>query len=292
MISEVFEKTVKSIPGLDEQGSQIKQAIHGAVLENGEPARNIMDVLHGTWLGHPLHPVLTDLVIGSWVLGALFDGWAASKPSRYAEEVADTLTGIGTTAAIPTAITGLADYSTITKRATGTGLVHGLLNILGLSMYLLSLASRGRGNRGAGVAFSTLGLGLVTLGAWVGGHLTYKQRVGVNHSHPASQPQEWQTVLAETELAEQEPVRIEVAGNPVLLYRYGGTVYAISAVCSHAGGPLEEGQFDGLCVECPWHNSVFDLRDGGIVHGPATIPQPAYSARIFNGHIQLRAGSA
>jgi nitrite reductase/ring-hydroxylating ferredoxin subunit len=75
----------------------------------------------------------------------------------------------------------------------------------------------------------------------------------------------------------------------VLLYRYGGTVYAISAVCSHAGGPLEEGQFDGFCVQCPWHDSVYDLRDGSVVHGPATFNQPAYRARIYNGQIEIRA---
>jgi nitrite reductase/ring-hydroxylating ferredoxin subunit len=95
--------------------------------------------------------------------------------------------------------------------------------------------------------------------------------------------------MAENELHEQEPRRVEVVGSPVLLYRYGGTIYATAAVCGHAGGPLEQGQFDEYCVQCPWHDSVYDLRDGSIVHGPTTYTLPKYAARIQNGQVEIRA---
>jgi nitrite reductase/ring-hydroxylating ferredoxin subunit len=74
----------------------------------------------------------------------------------------------------------------------------------------------------------------------------------------------------------------------VLLYRERGRVSAIGSVCSHAGGPLEEGKAADGCVTCPWHDSVFRLEDGSIVHGPATRPQPSFKARVRNGQIELR----
>lgn len=63
---------------------------------------------------------------------------------------------------------------------------------------------------------------------------------------------------------------------------------AIDAVCSHAGGPLDEGSFEGCFVQCPWHDSVFDLRDGRVKHGPATIPQPGFAVRERNGQLEVR----
>jgi nitrite reductase/ring-hydroxylating ferredoxin subunit len=93
--------------------------------------------------------------------------------------------------------------------------------------------------------------------------------------------------MSASDLYESDRRRIEVEGNPVLLYRYGGTIYAIGAVCSHAGGPLEEGTFEEYCVTCPWHDSVYDVRDGTLVHGPTTYNQPRYRARIRNGQIEL-----
>ncbi|MCZ7570424.1 MAG: Rieske 2Fe-2S domain-containing protein [Ardenticatenaceae bacterium] len=288
MISEYVENSVRSIPGLQDGGLKVARAVHTAVLNGGDPVRTMADVLHGTWLGHPLHPVLTDIVIGAWSLGALFDGVASTNGSRDAERMADTLTAVGTLAAVPTAITGLTDYSTIPQHAASTGTLHGLLNSTSLVLYLLSLRDRKNGHRNRGIVFSTIGYGLAAVSAWLGGDLVYRQHVGVDHAESVSKPAEWKAVLDETELREQQPKRVEVEGHPVLLYRYGGTVYAIGAVCSHAGGPLEEGTFEELSVQCPWHDSVFDLRNGSIEHGPATYAEPNYAARIQNGRVEVR----
>ena len=95
-------------------------------------------------------------------------------------------------------------------------------------------------------------------------------------------------MLPLTEIAEYEARRIEIDGTPVLVYRDVEAVYAIGAVCSHDGGPLEQGTIDGACVECPWHQSVFDMRDGHVVHGPATLGQPSYQARIRDRQIEIR----
>jgi len=63
----------------------------------------------------------------------------------------------------------------------------------------------------------------------------------------------------------------------------------MSAVCSHAGGPLDKGKMvDNVCVECPWHQSVFDLQTGNVVHSPATVGQAKYDVRISDGTIELK----
>ena len=64
---------------------------------------------------------------------------------------------------------------------------------------------------------------------------------------------------------------------------------AAAATCTHVGGPLDEGERDGTCVQCPWHGSVFDLRDGRVIHGPATSPIRAYETRISeSGQVEVR----
>lgn len=292
MLTKYIDSAIQSIPGLKELGSELSGAIHRAVMDGGEPTRDLADLLHGTWLGHPLHPALTDIVVGAWSMSSLFDFASLLGDSEEAEWAADSLTGIGVVAAIPTALAGLADYSTVPQNATRTATLHAIFNDIGLTLYILSLWQRNRGNRGNGIFLSTLGYGTIMVGAWLGGHLSFDKKVGVNHADKPSEPTEWTAVLDAAELRESKASRVEVEGQPVLLYRYGGTVYATGALCPHAGGPLDEGTFDGHCVQCPWHDSVFDLRDGGVVHGPSTYPLPKYQARIHDGSIEIRVAGA
>lgn len=291
MIGTKVEQTIHQLSFLEETGLKLARAIHAAVLED-ESLRSVFDVLHGTWLGHPFHPVLTDVTIGAWSLAGLFDALSLVGGGRQAERSADALIAIGSASAVPTAVAGVADYSTIPKPATATGVVHALTNTVALILYLLSLRARRNGDRGRGIVWSSLALSAMTVSAWLGGELVYRHKVGVNHGDSPSKPKEWTAVLAETELSEDEPRRVDVAGTPVLLYRNDGEVYAIGAVCSHAGGPLEKGQFDGACVQCPWHDSVFDMRTGEVVHGPATYMQADYATRVRDGQIEVRLGRA
>jgi nitrite reductase/ring-hydroxylating ferredoxin subunit len=83
--------------------------------------------------------------------------------------------------------------------------------------------------------------------------------------------------------------RVELAGIPVLLYRDGDAIHAVSAVCTHRGAPLDEGSVADGCVECPWHGSAFRFVDGGIARGPATFPLTRYDVRVKGGIVQLRA---
>ncbi|HEX7005290.1 MAG TPA: Rieske 2Fe-2S domain-containing protein [Trueperaceae bacterium] len=269
-------------------GLGVGRSLHEQVLAGGEATRNAADLLHGTWLGHPLHPVLTDLTIGAWTFGAIFDGIGAITGDRATQRTADQLTAIGTASALPTALAGITDYSTLPKGSASTGTSHALLNAASLVFYGLSLLDRRRGRRGRGLMLAAAGLAANTYSAWLGGHLVYRERVGVDHSERFSGPREWTDVLGAQELPVGRAKRVEYEGKAIMLYRDADEVYAIGAVCSHAGGPLEEGAVRGCYVECPWHQSVFDLRDGSIRHGPATACQPAFDARLREGRVEVR----
>jgi nitrite reductase/ring-hydroxylating ferredoxin subunit/uncharacterized membrane protein len=287
-IEQAVERAVEAAPGIGEAGTKASLAVHGAVLKGGEGVRNTVDVLHGTWLGHPLHPVLTEITIGAWVIGGAFDAAGALGRSRIARRTGDRLAAIGTATAIPTAISGLADFSTFPQWAAKPASLHATLNLVNIGLYAASLRERRRGNRARGLALSWLALGLTAASAWLGGMLVYKHKVGVDHSERFTGPKEWTTVFPDADLPDSTPRRVEVEGKHVLLCRENGRIFAIGAVCSHAGGPLDQGKIAGGCVQCPWHHSVFDLRDGRIVHGPATQPQTSFETRVREGRIEIR----
>lgn len=280
------KRLVDNLPVFQERGLQLARAVHDAVLKGGRPTRKAADVLHGTWLGHPLHAVLTDVVVGAWVTGAVFDVMALAG-ERRAQWAGDALAALGTAAAVPTALAGLADYSTVPMPAAGAATLHGALNNVNVVLYALSLRERRRGRHGPGVALSLGALGIATVSAWIGGHLVYDHKIGADHS-PDVEDDGWRPVLAEADLPERRPTRASYGDAPVVLYREDGQLYALAAACAHAGGPLDEGEVEGCTIRCPWHDSVFDLRDGAIVHGPTVHRQPAFEARVRDGQVELR----
>ncbi|MGF1505856.1 MAG: Rieske 2Fe-2S domain-containing protein [Chloroflexi bacterium] len=280
-------RAVENTPEIESVGTEVKNNVRNLIMQNGA-TRHAADLLHGTWLGHPLHPLLTDMTVGSWTLSTLFDvlGLLGSDDD-FAHKAADTLVNLGLVAAVPTILSGLADYSAIKRDAVKTGIVHGMANGTAFVMFLFSMWARKGKNRALAILFSLVGLAFMTLGAYLGGDLAYRKKVGVNHAESVERPAAWLDVMPAENLPPGQKARVEVAGYPVLLYRHDDIIHAIGAVCSHAGGPLEQGMISEDCVTCPWHASVFDLRDGSIVHGPAVYPQPDYHARIHEGSIQI-----
>ena len=246
----------------------------------------LKDTLSGTWLEHPLHPLLTDIPIGSFTSASLLD----VVGGRRAEGAADMLVGVGVLASVPTVASGFADWSDAYGEERRIGVVHAAANLLGIGLYATSLVARRGGNRRAGTCLGLLGMGVMTVGGYLGGYLGWARGIGVNNAFWQHGVGEWTPALDEADLPEGKPVNVDVQGNGVLLYRKDGRVLAIGSRCSHAGGPLHEGEIDREAeyVTCPWHQSVFRLTDGSVVHGPASIPQAAYEVRTEGGKIEIR----
>lgn len=289
-IHQITDEVMQQLPELEEPGLALARSVHYRIINSGESVRNLADFLHGSkWLGHPLHPVLTDVTLGAWLMGLVFDVLSLLTFGRWrtSRTTADTLTTLGTISAIPTALAGFTDYTAIKKKAAQHGALHGLMNTIVLGFYVLSVRARRSGHWFSGILYSAAAMGMGLVSAWLGGELAYNLRMGTNHAQPAERPTRWMPALPEEDLAEGQPRRVRIEGQDILLYRKNSMIYAIGAVCSHAGGPLDEGQFYEYCVQCPWHDSVYDIRDGSVVHGPTTYKQPVYQVRIMNGHIEV-----
>jgi len=157
-----------------------------------------------------------------------------------------------------------------------------------LALYALSLWLRQHGSRPLAVVCSWLGLSLILVSSWLGGELNFRYRVGVNQARDQALLKRWTVAAEDQQVHEHKPLWVEVKDQPILLYRHHNQIYAMGAVCSHAGGPLEKGCFTGAQVECPWHQSVFDLASGRVVHGPALYPEPRYETRLRDGQVEIR----
>ncbi|MEV5434066.1 Rieske (2Fe-2S) protein [Streptomyces sp. NPDC052701] len=243
------------------------------------------DALHGRWLGHPVHPLLVQVPIGSWLSAAALD----LRPGRSRE--ARLLVGLGLAAAAPAALAGAVDWAELHRQQMRVGLVHAMSNAAAVGLYAASLACRVRGRETAGRAYGFLGLTAVGLGGALGGHMAYRQASGANHAEevPHVVSPGWHRVGGVEEFPAGTPVRRSVDDVPVLVVREsGGTIHALAERCSHLAGPLSEGTVADGCVRCPWHGSVFRLSDGWNVRGPATAPQPAFDTRIVDGHVEVR----
>jgi nitrite reductase/ring-hydroxylating ferredoxin subunit len=182
----------------------------------------------------------------------------------------------------------LADWSETDRGSRRVGLVHGLLNVTATSLFALSLVQRRQGARAAGRRASAVGYLLAMAGAYLGGHLVYGEQIGVDRAANQKLPEGFSRLLRDDELPENEPRGAVVDGTPVVVVRRAGVVSALAAVCSHAGGPLAEGRLVDDGIECPWHGSVFSLRDGSVRRGPSTHTQPCLQARIVDGWIEVR----
>ena len=267
--------------------NQVGTSVAGVVSQLLPPGK-MKDVVSGTWLGHPAHPMLTDVPIGAWTSALVLD----LIGGRRARKGADKLIGIGILAAVPTAVSGLselADLGTDPERSLATA--HGLGNTAALSLYCASYVARKVGARTMGVALSTAATALMMGSAYVGGHLSFRKGIGVNHLAFEWRVDDWTPVCAPDELADGEAKLVQAGGNDVLLYRNGAEVCALADKCMHAGGPLHEGTIEKGRVTCPWHASRFNLADGSLVQGPATAPQPSYDTRVSDGMIEVKARS-
>jgi nitrite reductase/ring-hydroxylating ferredoxin subunit/uncharacterized membrane protein len=251
-------------------------------------AQTIRNFLNGTWLGEPLHVVLTDLPIGAWTVAIAFDVLDLIRARREFALAADTSIAIGLVCAAGAAVTGVTDWSDVDPPARRTGFIHGLLNLSATALFTTSLVLRKKRLRTGGRICAALGYAVMSYAAHLGGEMVYKRRVGVDRTEGQAFPKEFVAVLPETELKDDKPTRALHHCVPILLVRSGEQIFALAETCSHSSGPLAEGKLIGNSIVCPYHNSRFALEDGRVLNGPAVHPQPCLEVRVRDGQIEVR----
>jgi nitrite reductase/ring-hydroxylating ferredoxin subunit/uncharacterized membrane protein len=270
------EETEAAIPDRIDEIGRRAQAVVGRFLGR-RPA--LADALHGTWLGHPLHPAVVALPLGAWTTAAAMDVLTLGRARGTR-----TMTAVGLAGAVVAAASGWADLSRAGATGRRTGVLHAGVNGAATVCMAVSLVS---GRRRA-MRWRLIGAALVGAGGWLGGELAYGHGLGVDVNAGRTGPAGYVPVARLEELPEGVLTRVDADGSPVALLREGEAVRAVWAVCSHLGGPLDEGRLQDGCVVCPWHGSAFRMEDGAVVHGPATAALPRLQTRVRDGVVEVR----
>jgi nitrite reductase/ring-hydroxylating ferredoxin subunit len=273
-------RVLAGLEALDAPAKRIGKAVRSIV----KPGP-VKDALTGSWLGHALHPLLTDLTIGTFTSAVLLD-WLGGARSQQA---AERLIAIGLASTVPTVSSGYTDWAdteVADDAVRRIGIVHAATNATAASLFAASWLKRRGGSSGRLLALA--GGGAMAAAGYLGGHMALAEGVGVDHTVFEDGAEDWAPVLDDAELHEGQARCVEADGTPVMIARRQGALYALSDHCAHRGGPLHQGTIEGFTVRCPWHDSVFDLRDGALIHGPAAYPQPAWETRVRDGRIEVR----
>lgn len=266
-------------------------AIAGAVSAVYRPLRPLQDLLNGTVLGHPLHPLVTDVVIGAWTVTLVLDLLGLAGVGGLAGGAAVAL-WLGVLAALGSLLTGLTDWKDTYGLERRVGFIHALLMTLATVLYIVSGLARLGGSGGGAAVVGILGYLAVIVGGYLGGEMAFGFGSMVDHNAFRDGIGKFTPACPLADLA-QGMTALDVKGRPVLLVRDGDSVTAIGNVCSHAGGPLNKGTLENGVVTCPWHGSRFRVADGSVVRGPATFAQPAYEVRIAeDGTVEVRSSNA
>lgn len=150
--------------GLDRMVEPIHERLE-PLLDRG----SIGAALRGEWLGHPVHPLLTDLPIGCWTTAWALDVFG----SEGQEGIAEAFVAAGVIAAVPTAVAGWADWLRLPPEQRRTGVVHAAANSVATVLYAASWRARRKGDVRRGVRLGHAGATIATAGAFLGGHLAF-----------------------------------------------------------------------------------------------------------------------
>lgn len=248
--------------------------VHGIVHWLFHHMKPVHNFLNGTWLGHPLHALLTDVPIGALTLTIVLD-------IANLRQAADIALALGVLTMLAAAAAGFADYADTDGLARQRATVHSTLMLTSLVVYLVSLAIR-YGNpvdRTPAVITSIVAYLILSAGAYIGGDVVYDLGNMVDRHAFRSRGTKWAPLDAPADLPEGVLTKAKTGAQTLLLVRRGDTILALHETCAHAGGPLSEGTIVDGCVECPWHGSRFDLATGNLRRGPSVYDQPRYEVR-------------
>lgn len=275
---------IERAPALDRPVQVLSETVVRAL-----PPGTRTDALHGVPFGQPAHPALVRIPLGCWTSAVLLDLF------RGSERASGTLVAAGLLTALPSAATGLADWSALHRHQQRVGLVHAISQAGATTLFGASLLARAAGRTGNGKVLSGGGLALASVGAYLGGHLALRLGAGASHAVPIDHLAGlgWHDLCPLSELPDGRLARRQLGYLSLLTLRSGEVVHVLSDHCAHLGGPLHQGRVVTVrgttCVTCPWHGSTFRVSDGTVVHGPATARQPAFESRLTDsGWVQVR----
>jgi len=191
---------------LDRPGYRFEHALGFALAACGGAGERTSNLLHGTWLGHPLHPLVVALPTGAVATTVALDV-AAVLPGHQSglREASRVSLGVGILASLAAATTGVNDWQHTKEQSRRVGLVHGALNAVATALYVLSWCDRRRGRHVRGVAASAVGYGITAASNYLGASLVYRLGVGVDQSGARWDTGEWTPLLAEAALRRAPP---------------------------------------------------------------------------------------
>lgn len=256
----------------------------------GRPGKLLQDFLNGSWLGHSLHPVVVDVVVGGATVAFMLQllSWLGVADLRVALLWVLGLTWLTGLSAIVTGLTDFKDTATGAERHM-VGL-HGLINIVATVVLIVAFVALLADGDALGGWLIVAGFVVLSVGAFIGGHVVFKYGYMVNHNAFAGgrKAKDYTALLAAADLPEATPTKAMLGATALVVVRRGDVVYALKETCSHAGGPLSQGTLVGDTIVCPWHASAFRLSDGAVRHGPAATRQVAYHARISGDQVEVQ----
>jgi nitrite reductase/ring-hydroxylating ferredoxin subunit/uncharacterized membrane protein len=277
---------------LDRTTYRLEHALTFVFASFGRYRERGTNALHGTWLGHPLHPALTSLPTGAVATSLALDA-ASALPGRAQgfRDASRSALAVGIAGSLGAVATGVTDWQHTHEQARRIGFVHGVANVLATALYMASLRERGRGQHARGIAASALGYGITLASGYLGAALVYGEGVGVDRSGARLTVDRWTPVLPVAALYGR-PQRVEVDGVGVVIYHTDGRVLAVGERCPHLGAPMCDGWIDKGRIVCPWHGSRFACASGEVLRGPATAALPCYPTRVRDGVVQVRGNAS
>ncbi|HEY7738266.1 MAG TPA: Rieske 2Fe-2S domain-containing protein [Candidatus Limnocylindria bacterium] len=272
-------------------GDWLARVMDGLYRVLGRPGKWLQDFVNGSWLGHPIHAIVTDVVIGGATIIAVFDLATLLLGADGLETASLVAVGLVALAGLAAVSTGLTDFKdTHTGNERNVVVLHGLVNIVATVAYIVSFFLRLGGSDDLGIWFSLAGVLILLAGGYIGGHVVFKYGYPVNRNAFAKgqKAKDWTPIIAAADVPEETPTKVMLGSTALVVVRKGDLIHALKATCSHAGGPLDQGELAGDTIVCPWHFSAFRLSDGAVRHGPATARQVRYATRVNDLQIEVQ----
>lgn len=266
------------------------------------------DLLQGKPFRHPLHPILVHFPIALFALSFLLDIASFIWP-EFNGLVAGAFysMALGVITALLAAIPGFVDYADIRDDHSGKkyATAHMVLNLVVVGIYAINLGLRYSTIHEATIdlapfSASIVAIVLLSISGYLGGAMIYDDGISVGRhrrksgtpektlkisSTNAAQQENFIEICPVNQIQDRETLRVELDGVVMTLAKSDGQFYAVQEFCTHRFGPLSEGCLHDGQIQCPWHNSRFDLRTGKVTQGPAKMDLKTFAVRVHEGKI-------